>query len=276
MATPYKPIKVKVALVTGGASGMGRLLALRIAKSGAQVAVLDNNTANLNKVAKESPKIKPYKCNIANRADVDKTVAQITKECGNIDRLVHAAAIMPTNELSKMDADPMIKIMEVNYNGTVFIIKAVLASMLKRRKGQITVFGSIAGYVLSPHLGAYSASKSAVNVFTEQLIRETEGSGVHIMLVMPSATETPLIQQSLKTSNPATLRLGLEQKTFCKPEDVVDSIEKAVIKGKQFLWPSFDAKWLTWFQRLWPAGLWKLTVTMARRVDESSSKASQK
>ena len=265
----YSQIKVKVGLVTGGASGMGRLLALRMAERGTKVAVVDNSAANLAKVAKESPNIKPYKCDISNRTDVDNTVAQIIKECGAIDRLVHAAAIMPTNELVKMDSKDAVKIININYCGTVFIIKAVLPAMLKRRKGQITVFGSIAGYVLSPHLGAYSASKAAVNVYTEQLIRETEGSGVHILLVMPSATETPLIQQSLKTSNPATLRLGLEQNRFCKPEDVVNHIEKAVAKGKQFLWPGFEAKWLTWFQRIWPAGLWKLTMLSTRHMSKN-------
>lgn len=263
------PVRVKVALVTGGASGMGRIIALRIARNGAKVAILDNNAANLKKVAAESSKIKPYQCNIADRSDVDKTVERVTKECGTIDRLVHAAAIMPTAELTKMDADDMVTIMNVNYFGTVYISKAVLPAMLKRRAGQITIFGSIAGYVLSPHLGAYSASKAAVNAYTEQLIRENEGSGVHILLVMPSATETPLIQQSLKTSNPDTLRLGHEQKIFCDPEDVVSHIENAVANGKQFLWPGMQAKWLTWFQRIWRAGPWKLTMLSVRHMKKS-------
>lgn len=259
-------LKIKTALVTGGASGMGRIFALNMAKRGTKVAVLDNHAGNLKKVAAESSAIHPYQCDITDRAAVDKTVQRITTECGTIDRLVHAAAIMPTAEISKMDPSDMVKIMDVNYYGTIYITKAVLPAMLKRRGGQIIVFGSIAGYILSPHLGAYSASKAAVNIYTEQLIRETKDSGVHTLLVMPPATNTPLIQQSLDTSSPPAIRMGVEQKRFAKPEYIVECIEKAAAQGKRFVRPSFEAKWLTLLHRISPATIWNLTLLTTRNA----------
>jgi len=260
----------KTAIVTGGASGMGRLSALRLAAGGAQVAVLDMSEENMAKVKAESPGIHTYRCDVSSQEQVDETVAKITAELGAPERLTHAAAIMPTEELTKMPTADIIRIMQINYCGTVYLVKAVLPSMLEQRSGDIILFGSIAGHVLCPHMGAYSASKAAVNIFGEQLLRESEGSGVRILLVQPPAVDTPLIDQALNSSNPAPLRMGREQGHFAKPEFIVDEIEKGIEKGSGILRPGFSAKWLDWMRRLMPDMQWKMVMASEKRAKQQS------
>lgn len=88
----------KVALVTGGASGMGRICALRLASQGASVAIVDLNDAGLQSTAAESERIHPYRCDVANQDQVREVVARIATELGPVDRLVHAAALMPSHQ----------------------------------------------------------------------------------------------------------------------------------------------------------------------------------
>ncbi len=259
----------KTAIVTGGASGMGRLSSLRLAAGGAKVAVLDMSEENMAKVAAESANIRTYRCDVSSREQVEETVAKVTAELGAPERLTHAAAIMPTELLPKMPAQDIIRIMEINYCGTVYMVKAVLPAMTERGSGDIILFGSIAGHVLCPHMGAYSASKAAVNIFGEQLLRESEGSGVRILLVQPPAVDTPLIDQALNSSNPAPLRAGKEQGRFAKPEFIVDEIEKGIEKGSGILRPGFSAKWLDWMRRLMPDLQWKMVLASMKSAEKN-------
>jgi NADP-dependent 3-hydroxy acid dehydrogenase YdfG len=175
----------RVALVTGAASGMGRIEARRLEKIGAQVAALDLNEAGLEETAEGWAGIHPYCCDVADAAAVKEVVAGVENDLGSIDRVTHAAAIMPTSRLVDADPEWIKRLMRVNYEGTVNVTMATLPAMLRRGSGDLIIYGSLAGHVLAPHLGAYSASKAAVNAFAEILIRENAGSGVRILLVCP-------------------------------------------------------------------------------------------
>ena len=258
----------KVAVVTGGASGMGRISALRLARGGAQVAILDRNPEALEKTAAEAPQLHPYCCDICDAKAVDQTMAQVVKDLGAVDRLTHAAGIMPTELLAQMTVADILHIMAVNYNGTVHMVKAVLDDMLQRRSGDIIMFGSIAGHVLNPHMGAYSASKAAVNIFGEQLIRENKGSGLRILLVQPPAVDTPLIDQAVQSSDPILLRVGRDSGRYATPDAIVDAIEEALEKGRWILKPGLEAKWLDWARRLAPNLLWSLIESAAKKAEQ--------
>ena len=111
--------KGKVALVTGGASGMGQLDALRLAKQGAKVAIMDLNDKGLQETAAQSPNIKPYRCDVSNLEEVRQVVAQIEQDLGPIDRLTHCAAIMPGQSIKDMPAELINKVMAINSALTV-------------------------------------------------------------------------------------------------------------------------------------------------------------
>ncbi len=252
-------------IVTGGASGMGRLSALALAARGAKVAIFDVVEEKLQETAAEAENIYPYRCDIANWQEVQQTARRVWEEHGPVQRLTHAAAIMPNQELAQMSAEEIVRINDINYSGTVYMVKAVLPEMLERRSGDIILFGSIAGHVLAPNMGAYSASKAAVNLFGEQLMRENIDSGLRIVVVQPPATNTPLIQQALDTSASEVLRMGAEQGSFAKPEFIVEEIEKFIeSRGSGILRPGFSAKWLSWMRFWMPAMQWRM-VLMAER-----------
>ncbi len=263
----------KVAVVTGGASGMGRVSALRLTGVGAQVAILDRNEEALQKVAGEAAQLHPYCCDILDPEAIATTMAKVVEELGPVDRLTHAAGIMPTQLLAKMPADEILHIMRINYHGTVYMVKSVLDTMLARGRGDIIIFGSIAGHVLTPHMGAYSASKAAVNIFGEQLIRENRGSGLRILLVQPPAVNTPLIEQAVQSSDPVLLRRGRDDGRYADPNFIVDAIEEAMEKGEFILRPGREAKVLDWARRLAPGILWSFIEKSAIKAEEEERQA---
>jgi NAD(P)-dependent dehydrogenase (short-subunit alcohol dehydrogenase family) len=110
---------------------------------------------------------------------------------GPVDLLVHSAGIMPGGRIADTEAEQMLTVMEVNDAGTVRMTKAVLPGMRQRGTGQIVVRCSITGYVPPRGVGAYSASKAAVNSFVETLAHEERPHGITVLLVAPNAVKTP-------------------------------------------------------------------------------------
>lgn len=254
----------KVALITGAASGMGRISVHRLAASGARVAALDVNEEALRQTKGGQPNVFAYRCDVSDASAVYSTVERVREELGPIDRVTHAAAIMPTSLLACADPEWIKRLMRVNYDGTVHVTMATLPDMLRRRSGDLIVYGSLAGYVLAPHLGAYGATKAAVNAFTEVLIRENAGSGVRILLVCPPMTNTPLLRQAQSTSNPRSIQVGIEQGRMADPEMVVDAIETALESGKTILFPGREARFLFAMRRFAPGLLWNLILRAER------------
>ena len=248
----------RVALVTGGASGMGQVSVRRLTKQGAHVAVLDMNEASLNAMAAENSRVHPFVCDVSNYDDVVRVISEVEATLGPIDRVTHCAALMPSFPILEMPIEKVMKLMAVNYGGTVNITKVVLPKMIERGTGDLIVFGSIAGHVLTHNMGAYSATKAATNTYMEVLMRENAGKGVRMMLVNPPAVNTPLIQQSLETASPKSLRDGAAKGSFASPDFIIDEIEKAIEKGTEILMPGFQAKILMLWRRLFPGLLWKV------------------
>ncbi|NQT71815.1 MAG: SDR family oxidoreductase [Chloroflexi bacterium] len=248
----------KVALVTGGASGMGKIFAQRMAGHGTRVAILDTNDQELQRVASQSDNLYSYHCDVSNLDEVSQVVGKVTEELGTVDRLVHCAAIMPTAKLDDQDIAQIQKLMTINYGGMVNISKIILADMKQRQSGEIVIFGSLGGSVLVPECGAYCASKAAVNAYTEILIEENRGSGVHIMLVCPTLVNTPLLQQAVETSNPKNIRDSIKKNRLADPDSIIDSVERGLKKKTEILLPNTEAKILSWLRRLAPRLLWRL------------------
>jgi NAD(P)-dependent dehydrogenase (short-subunit alcohol dehydrogenase family) len=249
----------KVALVTGGASGMGRIIARRLVASGAQVAIFDVNEAGLEAMAAEHDRITAFRCDIGDLADVEAKVTQVQEALGPIDLLVHAAALMPSHKLVDHTHAGMERLFRINYFGTTYMVQAVLPQMRKRRSGRIIAFGSIAGHALVPHMGGYCATKSAVNTYMEVLQNELRNSGVQVHLVCPPAVNTPLIDQTLATDSPGSIIEAKKSGRLSDPEKIVDAIEKGVQKGKDIIYPG-EARLLMLWHTLFPRVWWKVVL----------------
>ncbi len=249
----------KVALVTGGASGLGQIYARRLAGRGARVAIFDVNQQGLEATAGGSDNITAFRCDISRREDVEDKVAQVAAELGPIDLLVHAAAIMPTHLLAEHDHEDMERLFRINYFGTVYMSRAVLPAMTARGSGRIINFGSVAGYALAPKMGAYCATKAAMNAYTEVLQNEIRGTGVRVHLVCPPAVNTPLIDQSIDTDAPRSLLESKQKGTLADPEKIISAIEKGIAKDRDIIYPG-EAKLLYLWHALAPKLWWKTVL----------------
>ena len=241
----------KVALVTGAASGMGQLAAQQLASAGAAVAALDADEEGLRQTASGHESIRNWAVDVTNPQAVEAVVRQVEEELGPIERVYNAAAIMPSSLLLDQDRELIHRIMEINYGGTVNVTFATLPGMPERGRGDLINFASMAGWVPTPHFGAYNASKFAVVAFSEVLYHENRQRGVRIACVCPPPVATPLLEQA--TSKPRLL----DEMPPIQPEEVLDAIERSLEKGKLFVFPGRRTK-LSWRLRRWlPGRVWR-------------------
>ena len=240
----------KVALVTGGASGMGRLAARRLASGGAAVAALDVNEAGLRETRGDDERIRTWAVDVTDTRAVADTVRQVESELGPIDRVLNAAAIMPTDRLMDQDPELVNRIMAINYGGTVNVTYAVLPGMLQRNRGDLVNFASVAGWMPTLHFGAYNASKFAVVAFTEVLQHENRKSGVRFACVCPPPVATPLLDQAKSQPKVLTTLPPI------KPEAVLDAIERDLERGKLMVFPDRNAAITVWMRRHLPRLVW--------------------
>jgi NAD(P)-dependent dehydrogenase (short-subunit alcohol dehydrogenase family) len=256
-------MKGKVALVTGGASGMGRICALRLAEQGARVAIFDLNDEGLAATAAAHPDVTAFRCDVSKREDVEARVAEVESQLGPVDRLIHAAALMPSHALVDHTTENTEFLFQVNFFGTVHMIKALLPGMMARGDGCLVLFGSIAGYAFVPKMGVYCATKAAVNTYVECLQNETRGCGVNIHLVCPPAVNTPLIQQTVDTDTPGSILEALSNGRLADPEKIVDAIEKGVAKGRDVIYPG-EARLLQLWKILFPKLWWRTVLSFEK------------
>jgi len=240
----------QVALITGAASGMGRLAAHRLAKAGAQVAAADVDEAGLAETAAASDRIRTWRLDVTDEKAVDAVVKEVESTLGPVDRVYNAAAIMPTGRLMEQERDVVHRIMAINYSGLVNVTMATLPGMLERGRGDLVNFSSMAGWVPIIHFGAYNASKFAVAAYTEVLFHENRGRGVRICCVCPPPVATPLLEQA--TSKPRIL----DQMPPIAPESVLDAIERSLERKQLWVFPGRGTS-IGWrLRRFLPGLIW--------------------
>lgn len=253
----------KVAIVTGGASGMGQITARRLAKQGARVSIFDVNDQGLQDTAAESDNITAFRCDISSLQDVEAKVAEVVASVGPVELLVHAAALMPGHSLVDHTHEDMERLFRINYFGTTYMVRTVLPAMMERGRGRIIVFGSIAGIALVPKMGAYCATKAAVNAYIEVLQNEIRNSGVRIHLVCPPAVNTPLVDQTMATDTPGSIIEAKKSGRLGDPEQMIDAIEKGVRKDKDIIYPK-EARLLYLWRALLPKLWWKVVMNFEK------------
>jgi short-subunit dehydrogenase len=242
-----------VALVTGAASGMGQLAARRLAAAGASVAALDVDEKGLEETVARAPIMRAWACDVTDDTAVDRTVHDVENALGPVERLVHAAGICLPGLLADQPVDEIERTMTVNYLGTVRVVHAVLAGMLDRRRGDVVTFASLSGWLPSPHLGAYAASKHAVVAFNEVLAYENRGSGVRFACVCPPIVDTPMVT-GIRARDVAALG---GQERGIEPGVVLDAVEQALDAGELFVLPGRGTKTVWRTRRFAPRLLWR-------------------
>jgi short-subunit dehydrogenase len=226
-----------VTLITGGASGIGRLHALRAAEKGNAVAIIDLNDKGLDEVSGEHPLINAFRCDVTDYEALENIVSDIEETMGELECLIACAAIMPGGELAKTDPAKIIRIMQINYGGLVNATSVALSRMLPRARGDIIMYGSTAGIIPINRFGAYGATKAAVNHYARVLMSENRNKGVRFQLVCPPAVDTPLLSQ-VASDGPDFLKNGRTSiSQMVTPDVVVQSVERALEAGREINYP---------------------------------------
>ena len=194
VARPRSPLTGEVALVTGGSRGLGLLIARELAREGCPVAICARDEQELARaredLASRGARAAAFRCDVADREQVDALVRQVTDRFGRIDILVNNAGIIQVGPLESMTAKDFEQAMAVNFWGTVYTTLAVLPQMRRRRRGRIANITSIGGVVAVPHLLPYDAAKFAARGFSEGLHAELAGTGITVTTVVPGLMRT--------------------------------------------------------------------------------------
>jgi 3-oxoacyl-[acyl-carrier protein] reductase len=220
-------LKDKVAFVTGSAQGIGKSVAVALAKAGANIVVSDINLELAAQTAKEiealGVKTLAIKTNVADAADVDKSVAEISRVFGRIDILVNNAGITKDGLLIRMKKDDWDAVIGVNLTGVFNCTKAVSTLMMKQRYGKIVSIASIVGQMGNAGQANYAASKGGVIAFTKTVAKELASRNVTANAIAPGFIRTAMtdkLTDDVKNKMMEQIPLG----KLGTPEDIASAV----------------------------------------------------
>jgi 2-dehydro-3-deoxy-L-rhamnonate dehydrogenase (NAD+) len=204
----------RVALVTGGASGIGAATVELLRAGGARVAVFDLAPDGLE------GEVLAIQGDVSRSADADRAVARVEAELGGLDVLVCSAGVGGESlNTVDVDDDEWRRVFAINCDGTFFCNRAALRVMIGRGYGRIVNVASIAGKEGNPQAGAYSASKAAVIGMTKSIGKDVAGTGVLVNCIAPAVIETPILSQ-LTDEHIGYMVDRIPLKRVGKPEEV--------------------------------------------------------
>ncbi|MCX7922531.1 MAG: amino acid adenylation domain-containing protein [Clostridia bacterium] len=193
----------KVVIVTGGGRGIGRSIALSMAKEGANVVIISRTKEQLEQTAQEMQKLGVkamfISADVSNLSDVNNAVDKILRQFGRIDVLVNNAGITKLASINDIEPDEWRKIIEVNLFGTYNLCKAVIPHFVQKNQGKIINIGSDSSFIGYPLMSAYAASKHAVLGLTKSLAEELKLHNIQVNAICPALVDTDMAPQALKS-----------------------------------------------------------------------------
>lgn len=215
----------RVAIVTGGAQGIGRAVAERLAASGAKVAIwdLDGKLAN-EAAAAIGPAASGLSIDVTDANAVNAAATELEQRHGSVDILVTSAGIAgPNLKTWEYPLDEWARIMRLNVDGTLHCCQAVIPGMIKRNYGRLVLVASIAGKEGNPNASAYSASKAAVIALTKSLGKELAQQDIAVNCITPAAARTRIFDQ-MSEEHIGYMLAKIPRGRFLQPDEVASMV----------------------------------------------------
>src|SRR6266702_164395 len=223
-----------VAVVTGGASGIGLATARALHARGAHVAMADMHSLGLQQAEEqirqqnsEAPGgILSITTDVTEEVQVQAVMNQAVETWGRIDLVMTSAGIGRGGPIDTFSASEMQTIMNINFMGTYHSVRAALPTMRQQGAGHFVFLSSVAGKISTPFLSAYCATKWAIRGFSSALRAELHGTGIGITTVYPAWVDTPMVQQEENSLNMMDIQVMLT------PDQVASDILQAVTEDQ--------------------------------------------
>ena len=220
-------LKNKIALITGAGRGIGRAIAIALAKEGAEVVINYNGSEERAKEVKQTieengGKASMYKCNVSDFAAREAMIKDIIKEYGHLDILVNNAGITKDGLIMKMKEEDFDSVLNVNLKGTFNTIRHSARQMLKQRSGKIINISSVSGILGNVGQANYAASKAGVIGLTKTMARELGSRGITVNAIAPGFVDTEMtevLSEEIRENACKQIILG----RFGKPEDIANT-----------------------------------------------------
>ncbi len=203
-------LKDKTAFITGGSRGIGKAIAIALAKEGVHIIITGRNEASLQQaqteISKKGVKVMYAVMDVGKRGDVEKIIAGIIAKSAPIDILINNAGIGAFGNFLEMPPEKWEEIIQVNLLGVYYTTRAILPGMMERKTGDIINISSTAGEKGAAVTSAYSASKFGLLGLTESLMMEVRKHNIRVSALTPSTVATDMaIDLKLTDGNPDTV-----------------------------------------------------------------------
>lgn len=263
--------KGKNIIITGGSSGIGEALAIRLFKAGANIALVARDMEKLCRVSDEissningsDAKVTIYSCDITDPEKVEATVQKIVEVMGPPDVLINSAGILIGEYFENQTLADFKSIMDTNFYGTLHLIKSVLPYLKKKGGGHIYNVSSVAGEMGVFGYSSYCASKFAVNGLSESLRSELKPQGIYVHLILPPETDTPMVTK-VNMNRPLENKMLAATAGVLSVDKVADDIIEGMEKGQYMIAPGAKTKLFLKVGRIMPS--------LARRIVDSTIK----
>lgn len=246
----------KIVWITGASSGIGKALAMELARQGARLVLSARREAELQAVGESCQLserdllILPF--DLGDTSNASGLAAQVVNKFGRIDVLINNGGLSQRAEVLETAEEVERLLMEVNYFGQVNVTKAVLPYMIRQKTGNIVVMSSIAGKFGFYLRSTYSAAKHALHGYFESLRLEYEKSGIKVLLVCPGKINTAISLHALQGNMKAHGKMDESHKDAMSAERCAVIITKAIATGKKEILVGGKELLTVWLKRFLP------------------------
>lgn len=269
----------KVVFVTGGGSGIGAALSVKLASAGAQVWIADRQYAHARQLAQQLERtgaaVRAVELDVRDEAAVRRAIITVVDTSGRIDYLFNNAGIGIGGEVDKLSLDDWADIIDVNLRGVIHGVNAAYPIMIKQGSGHIINTASMAGLITTSAQAAYSSTKHAVVALSKTMRVEGKTHGVQVSVLCPGVVRTPILtggqygrNRSISRENQQKLGEALRP---MDPDDFAEQALHAVLRNQAIIVVPRWWKALWYLERLSPALSMRTAASALKRTRKVQS-----